>query len=87
MADAYQAPGRACAEINAEGIGMTLPTSSAERGNGARRRLLPNLPAAGRLIKRWSDAIDDSWVGDLIGALALFALLWLGLFAALVFGG
>lgn len=52
-------------------VGLTLPTRS----------------AAGRHLQRWSDALNDSWVGDLIGAVALFTILFCGLFAALVFGG
>ncbi len=31
--------------------------------------------------------LDDSWIGDLLGALSLFGLLYIGLFAGLVFGG
>ena len=37
----------------------------------------------GRLM-RILRALDDHWLGDLIGALSLFVLLWLGLMAAWV---
>jgi hypothetical protein len=29
-------------------------------------------------------AVEQSWVGDLLGAISLFALLWMGLVAAAV---
>lgn len=31
--------------------------------------------------------LDDHWLGDVVGSLCLFALIPIGLFAALVFGG
>ncbi len=31
--------------------------------------------------------LDRHWIGDLLGAMCLFALLFIGLFAADIFGG
>lgn len=31
-------------------------------------------------------ALDDSWLGDLLAVIALFALLYIGLFSALILG-
>lgn len=37
-----------------------------------------------KLLVRALRALNDHWLGDLIGALCLFAALWLGLVAAAV---
>jgi len=31
--------------------------------------------------------LDDHWFGDLLGAVCLFAALWMGLLAIVAFGG
>lgn len=53
-------------------------------GGGPRARL--SVARAWGQFKRWSDRVDESWVGSVIGVVSLFALLWIMLFAAAVFG-
>ncbi len=60
------------------------PPSPVSRGvakrEPARPRVLPPLRAAWRricIVSRW---IDDSWVGDLVGVICLFIILFMGLF-------
>ncbi|WP_010142189.1 hypothetical protein [Oceanicola sp. S124] len=48
-------------------------------------RVLPPLRAAWRRICIASRWIDDSWVGDLIGAICLFIILFMGLFMGVLF--
>lgn len=52
----------------------------------------PTSPRAGRRrragwgwLVRAARRLDDHWIGDLIGAVCLFALLWMGLVIAMVF--
>ncbi len=40
-----------------------------------------------RRMLRGLARLDNHWIGDLIGAVSLFGLLWVGLLAAHVFGG
>lgn len=51
----------------------------------ARSRVLPPLRAAWRricIVSRW---IDESWVGDLVGVICLFIVLFTGLFMGVLF--
>ncbi len=48
------------------------------------RRAGAFLRALGRAVRRAIRALDDHWLGDLIGAVCLFAILWGGLVAAWV---
>ena len=45
-----------------------------------------SLRAGWRWLVRANRRIEDSWVGDLIGVVSLFGLLWIGLVAAAIFG-
>jgi hypothetical protein len=47
----------------------------------------PNRRSPMRKLRDALRRLDDSWIGDLLGAISLFGLLYLGLFAGLVFGG
>lgn len=38
-----------------------------------------------RSLIRAARRLDDHWIGDLIGAVCLFGMLWIGLVAAMVF--
>ena len=40
-----------------------------------------------RRMLRALRALEDSWIGDALGVLSLFGLLWIGLLLAHVFGG
>ena len=37
-------------------------------------------------VKRLMARLDDHWIGDLIGSVSLFALLYAGLMAGLIWG-
>jgi hypothetical protein len=41
----------------------------------------------GRAVWRGMAALDNHWIGDLIGVIILFGLIYLGLIATYVFGG
>jgi len=40
-----------------------------------------------RFIRIWSNRIEHSWVGDLIGVVSIFGSLWLGLLLAHAMSG
>ena len=42
-------------------------------------------PSAWARLRALNARLENSWIGDLIGCLSLFALLYIGLLAALVF--
>jgi len=48
-------------------------------------RASSSLRAGWRWLIRAAKRLDDHWIGDLIGALCLFGMLWIGLVAAMVF--
>jgi len=48
-------------------------------------RASSSLRAGWRWLIAAAKRLDDHWIGDLIGALCLFGMLWIGLVAAMVF--
>ena len=48
-------------------------------------RASSSLRAGWGWLIRAAQRLDDHWIGDLIGALCLFGMLWIGLVAAMVF--
>lgn len=48
-------------------------------------RASSSLRAGWGWLVRAARRLDDHWIGDLIGAVCLFALLWMGLVIAMVF--
>ncbi len=83
LAKAIPQPGRALLDFSQRSVGPCRGGSRPGRiggdvpaGRGVLRRLI-GLPAR----------INDSLIGDAIGAAALFALLWIGLLAGAVLGG
>lgn len=75
---AQSAPGRSGGMLRAPAatVAACEPTSP---------RAPSSLRAGWRWLIRASRRLDDHWIGDLIGALCLFGMLWIGLVAVMVF--
>lgn len=56
---------------------MAIPSAKSGRSDGGARGFW-------RRLLRAAQALDEHWIGDLIGALCLFGLLWVGLVAGAV---
>ncbi len=55
------------------------------RTEPARSRVGPAIRATWHRISAFSQWMDDSWVGDLIGVACLFILLFIGLFMGMIY--
>lgn len=54
--------------------------------SSGRRRAPDRMRSAFRGVRRAIRALDDHWIGDVLGVISLFVLLWMGLLAAAVLG-
>lgn len=75
---AQSAPGRSGGVLRAPAATVAACEPSSPRASSSLR-------AGWRWLVRAARRLDDHWIGDLIGALCLFGMLWIGLVAAMVF--
>lgn len=64
---------------------LRAPAAAAVEAREPASPRVSSLRAGWRWLVRANRRIEDSWVGDLIGVVSLFGLLWIGLVAAAVF--
>lgn len=72
------APGRS-------GGGLHAPAATVAACEPPSPRASSSLRAGWGWLIRVVRRLDDHWIGDLIGAVCLFGMLWVGLVAAMVF--
>lgn len=65
--------------------GFPAPAATVERGKPASPRASSSLCAGWRWLTRANARLEDSWLGDALGAACLFAILWMLLFLGLIF--
>lgn len=75
---AQSAPGRSGGVLRAPAATVAACEPSSPRASSSLR-------AGWGWLVRSAKRLDDHWIGDLIGAVCLFALLWMGLVIAMVF--
>ncbi|SLN48125.1 hypothetical protein PSA7680_02477 [Pseudoruegeria aquimaris] len=75
---AQSAPGRSGGVLRAPAATVAACEPSSPRASSSLR-------AGWGWLIRAARRLDDHWIGDLIGALCLFGMLWIGLVAAMVF--
>lgn len=66
-------------------IPLRAPAATVAACEPSSPRASSSLRAGWRWLVRAARRLDDHWIGDLIGALCLFGMLWIGLVAAMVF--
>ena len=76
---------RTTAQLANPAIPLRAPAAAAVEAREPASPRVSSLRAGWRWLVRVNRRIEDSWVGDLIGAVSLFAMLWIGLVAAAVF--
>jgi hypothetical protein len=64
---------------------LRAPAAAAVEAREPASPRVSSLRAGWRWLVRANRRIEDSWVGDLIGVVSLFGLLWIGLVASAVF--
>lgn len=66
-------------------IPLRAPAATVAACEPTSPRASSSLRAGWRWLIRAAKRLDDHWIGDLIGALCLFGMLWIGLVAVMVF--